>query len=100
MPGAATKADRSRGVMRLLATGCAVAAVAVAIPASAASEAVYRFYNRDTGTHFYTVSLVERDSVIRAFPQFAYEGATFAAPSAMAGTVPVFRFYNTKTGTH
>jgi len=69
-------------------------------PAWAASEAVYRFYNRDTGTHFYTVSVGERDSVIRAFPQFAYEGATFAAPTDAAATVPVFRFYNTQTATH
>ncbi len=66
----------------------------------AGNEAVYRFYNRDTGTHFYTVSVGERDGVIRAYPQFAYEGATFAAPVDAAVTVPVYRFYNTKTGTH
>lgn len=74
--------------------------LAAASGAQAASEPVYRFYNRDTGTHFYTVSLTERDSVIRTLPQFAYEGAAFAAPSGTVGTVPVFRFYNTRTGTH
>ncbi len=101
MPGTAANADRSRNLPRRVRTACwAIAVATLALPASAASEAVYRFYNRDTGTHFYTVSVAERDGVIRAFPQFAYEGAAFAAPSAMTGTVPVFRFYNTKTGTH
>ena len=50
--------------------------------AQAAPDAVYRFYNRETGTHFYTTSVSERDGVIRAFAQFAYEGAAFAALGA------------------
>jgi uncharacterized glyoxalase superfamily protein PhnB len=75
-----------------------IAGAAVAQPAT---DAVYRFYNRESGTHFYTVSVTERDQVIAAFPQFAYEGAVFAAyAQPTAGAVPVFRFYNTKTGTH
>jgi hypothetical protein len=72
-----------------------------ALFAQAAPDAVYRFYNRETGTHFYTVSVSERDDVIRAFAQFAYEGAAFAALSQpRADSVPVFRFYNKTTGTH
>jgi len=72
-----------------------------AIVAQTAPDAVYRFYNRETGTHFYTASLSERDDVIRAFAQFAYEGAAFAALSQpRADSVPVFRFYNKTTGTH
>jgi len=69
--------------------------------AQPAPDAVYRFYNRETGTHFYTVSVSERDDVIRSFAQFAYEGAAFAALSQpRADSVPVFRFYNKTTGTH
>ena len=60
-----------------------------AVVAQTAPDAVYRFYNRETGTHFYTASLSERDDVIRAFAQFAYEGAAFAALSQpRADSVP------------
>ena len=53
---------------------------ATAASAQTAVDAVYRFYNRETGTHFYTiVASAERDGVIQAYPQFAYEGAVFAA---------------------
>ena len=85
---------------------CGIGAAALAMwscPALAQTtpDAVYRFYNRETGTHFYTVSVTERDDVIRAFAQFAYEGAAFAAlRQPRADTVPVFRFYNKTTGTH
>ena len=79
----------------------ALATWSCALFAQAAPDAVYRFYNRETGTHFYTVSVSERDDVIRAFAQFAYEGAAFAALSQpRADSVPVFRFYNKTTGTH
>jgi uncharacterized protein (DUF1800 family) len=72
-----------------------------AVLAQSAPDAVYRFYNRETGTHFYTASVSERDEVVRAFVQFAYEGAAFAALSQpRADSVPVFRFYNKQTGTH
>lgn len=97
-----TRASNRFGHARRRAVhAAAIGALALAASlAQAATDAVYRFYNRDTGTHFYTLSVTERDAVIRAFPQFAYEGATFAAPSDEAGTAPVFRFYNTRTGTH
>ncbi len=79
----------------------ALALAAINADFAQASDAIYRFYNRESGTHFYTVSVAERDGVVAAFPQFAYEGATFAAHAQPApGAVPVFRFYNTKTGTH
>ncbi|MCC6378710.1 MAG: hypothetical protein IT519_07830 [Burkholderiales bacterium] len=62
---------------------------------------VFRFFNKQTGAHFYTASADERDFVIATWPQFAYEGEKFrllAAPAA--GAVPVFRFFNTQTGVH
>jgi hypothetical protein len=88
--------------MRLASLVVTVGLVAATLAsAQTPPDAVYRFYNRETGTHFYTISVSERDSVIQAFPQFAYEGATFSAlAQARAGAVPVFRFYNTKTSTH
>ena len=62
---------------------------------------VYRFFNQATGTHFYTIVAAERDQVIGTYPQFAYEGAAFAAfATAVPASQPVFRFFNTATGTH
>ncbi len=93
----------SRVARAVRGAGTALLVLAIAGPAFAQSgnDAVYRFYNRETGTHFYTISVGERDSVIAAYPQFAYEGAQFAARAQpAAGTVPVFRFYNRTTGTH
>ena len=93
----------SRVARAVRGAGTTLLMLAVAGPAFAQSgnDAVYRFYNRETGTHFYTISVGERDSVIAAYPQFAYEGAQFAARAQpAAGTVPVFRFYNRTTGTH
>ncbi len=40
---------------------------------------VFRFYNQETGTHFYTIVATERDRVIGSYPQFIYEGPAFAA---------------------
>lgn len=62
---------------------------------------IYRFYNTKTGTHFYTVSAAERDSVRAKYPQYSYEGIGFYADASQSGsTTPVYRFYNTKTGAH
>src|SRR5690349_17878066 len=70
---------------------------AVAVDASP----VFRFYNTRTGTHFYTISAAERDSVLANYPWFAFEGSVYYGfTSQQPGTTPVYRFYNTKTGTH
>jgi uncharacterized protein (DUF1800 family) len=62
---------------------------------------VFRFYNSRTGTHFYTISGAERDSVLANYPWFAFEGTVYYGyTSLQPGTTPVYRFYNTKTGTH
>jgi len=69
---------------------------------AAATLPVFRFYNVDTQTHFYTASAAERDHVIATYPQFHPEGVAFhavAADRAGIGT-PVWRFFNTSTGTH
>ncbi|MDQ7956208.1 MAG: hypothetical protein RET84_09890 [Pseudomonadota bacterium] len=41
--------------------------------------AVYRFFNTRTGTHFYTSSAGERDSVIARLRDFVYEGIAYYA---------------------
>ncbi|MEG0922480.1 MAG: trypsin-like peptidase domain-containing protein [Comamonas sp.] len=62
---------------------------------------VYRFYNTQSGTHFFTASAAERDGVIASYRFLQYEGIGFYAsvqsPSAPNG---VFRFFNTNSGSH
>ena len=65
------------------------------------AEGIYRFFNVDTGTHFFTQSTFERDSVINNLDAFNFEGPTFrAADPTNAAADTVFRFFNTQTGTH
>jgi hypothetical protein len=68
---------------------------------AAARTPVYRFYNGQTGAHFYTINLEERDRVQNTLPVYRYEGeAFFVSPVADAGLSPVYRFYNSQTGVH
>ncbi len=65
------------------------------------STPVYRFYNTTTGTHLYTMSTAERDSIQSKLPQYSYEGVAFSAYEVGGGgTVSVYRFFNSNTGTH
>jgi hypothetical protein len=52
------------------------------VGAGAGSMPVFRFYNTWTGTHFYTISAAERDTVRQRYPQFLYEGAVYEAWTA------------------
>lgn len=61
---------------------------------------VFRFYNTQTDTHFYTANEGERDYVMATFGQYAYEGNVFDAALMDASGLDVFRFYNNETGTH
>ena len=62
---------------------------------------VYRFYNRNSGAHFYTASATERDRVIATVPVLAYEGLAFqASGTSDAALSPVYRFFNGQTGVH
>ncbi len=61
---------------------------------------IFRFFNRTTGTHFYTGSPLERD-IVRENPSFSYEGPSFrAASSSDSQTNPVYRFFDRVSGTH
>lgn len=46
---------------------------------AAGTSPVYRFYNTQTGTHFFTISEAEKDYVIVTYPQFTFEGIAWYA---------------------
>lgn len=84
-----------------------------AAPAGAGAATVYRFYNTQTGHHFFTLSEGERALVLRESSDPAYtpenglwpfvdEGTGFLAypDSSHAGTVPVFRFFSPSINRH
>ena len=61
---------------------------------------IYRFYNTETGTHFYSGSKQEVGSVLTTMPNFQFEGAAFSQLNPGAEGVDVLRFFNTETGVH
>jgi uncharacterized protein (DUF1800 family) len=91
---------------RMIASGRKIAAVAtliagIGVVAAQTPAPVFRFYNTQNGTHFYTISVPERDIVLARYPHFAYEGPVYFANIAQQGdSLPVYRFFNTKLGTH
>lgn len=83
------------------AAGGADAGKAMVQAAASSLVTAYRFYNTETGAHFYTISETERDNVRNTLPQFSYEGPAFyVSPVADTGLSPVYRFFNTQTGVH
>ena len=65
---------------------------------------VFRFFDIKTGTHFYTDSTSERDSVIATRPDLTYEG--FGVNALQPSTpndpaeAPVYRFFDIANGSH
>ena len=57
---------------------------------------MYRLYNPNTGEHFYTGSIEERDMLKEA--GWAYEGVAWNAP--IKNGTPVFRVFNPNSGDH
>ena len=65
------------------------------------SQAVTRFYNTGSGSHFYTVSSSEVQSILQYYPGFRFEGQAYlASPVAATGLSPVFRFRNKVNGSY
>ncbi|MCU0915910.1 MAG: hypothetical protein MUC88_15320 [Planctomycetes bacterium] len=65
--------------------------------------AVYRFWSPVLGSHFYTISGTERDTLIKEYPDFwQYEDIAYYAFRAPVGTnlLPVYRFWSLKLATH
>lgn len=108
--------DTRLDTTRLIRLACvAVLGVVIVLLAGAQSASarpvsapVHRFYNTNTGTHFYTASEEERLLVATTWPTvFVYEGPVFETftedigyPELDACRVPLFRFYNTRNGSH
>lgn len=62
---------------------------------------VYRLFNKDIGTHLYTTSISERDSVSQDAALWNSEGSQYYVyDSQEEGTVAVYRFFNTQNGAH
>lgn len=64
---------------------------------------VYRFFNTDTGVHFYTASEKERNFIEDELTNFKGEGASYQGVDPLTGAgepVPVYRFLNEDTGVH
>ena len=57
--------------------GEAFTAFADEITAPEGATPVYRFFIPDSGAYFYTISEVERDSIIANLPNYSYEGIAF-----------------------
>jgi hypothetical protein len=62
---------------------------------------VYRFFDTEYGTHFFTASSSERDTVIATRPDLVYEGIGFYEHTTQQpGDVDVYRFFDSNYGTH
>lgn len=58
---------------------------------------VYRFWSDTYKGHFYTISAVERDSIIATNPNWRYEGAVYCAGTGSGNAdvpTPLFRFWS------
>lgn len=61
---------------------------------------LYRFYNKRTGTHFYTASETEKSSVIANLSAtYRFEGLAYYVSDTVSAA-PVWRFYNLRKGSH
>ncbi len=63
---------------------------------------VYRLFNKVSGSHFYTMTVSERDHVLSTMPNvLSLEGVGFfALAGPVEGSLPVYRFYASRTGSH
>lgn len=61
---------------------------------------VFRFYRPGTGTHFYTGSIAERDTVVTNYGSvYTFEGVSYWLDPE-SNEQPLYRFYRPSTGTH
>jgi hypothetical protein len=76
-------------------------AFSVASAFSPGLSPVHRFFNTQSGVHFYTISETERASVAATLPQFVYEGVAYhASQVAGLGLTPLYRFFVPSKGFH
>lgn len=60
---------------------------------------VYRFFNKNTGHHFFTTDANEAFNILTSLPDFNYESIGFGIKVG-AGDTAVYRLYNSATGRH
>jgi|GEM_PF-2083676 len=83
----------------LVYEGVGLTAVNPATDSTAAP--VYRFFDTKFGTHFYTSSATERDTVLATRTDLVSEGIGFYEHNTQqAGDSPVYRFFDSNFGTH
>ncbi len=99
----ASEAERNNVLSKLSAT-YSLDGVAYSVNTfNAANNApLYRFYNKKNGSHFYTSSLAEKNSVqANLSATYAYDGPAYNVCTAPpAGSQTVYRFFNKKNGSH
>jgi hypothetical protein len=62
---------------------------------------VFRFFDTHTGSHFYTASAAEQETVQATRPDLTFEGTAFYEDSTQqAGDTAVYRFFDKQDGTH
>ncbi|MGI4807083.1 MAG: hypothetical protein ACRYF2_03125 [Janthinobacterium lividum] len=62
---------------------------------------VFRFFDTNSGTHFFTTNADERASISATRPDLIEEQANFAEHlNPVAGDVAVYRFFNSGSGDH
>ncbi|GFH40392.1 InlB B-repeat-containing protein [Lactococcus insecticola] len=60
------------------------------------SQGMYRVYNKNSGEHFYTASVAEKNNLVKL--GWKYEGIGWNAPTS--SNTPVYRVYNKNAGDH
>lgn len=89
-------------LLKAAACGVLVCGLTVQAPevkaegAGSAGVPMYRLYNPNSGEHFYTKSVGERDSLRKA--GWRYESVGWVAPAS--SNTPVYRLYNANAGDH
>lgn len=64
------------------------------------SVSVYRFFNSQLGSHFFTTSEIEK-SHVESLDNFIFEGTGFRAFNIdTSATIPIYRFFNKISGGH
>jgi len=66
------------------------------------NQPLFRFYNKVNGSHFYTASLAEKNSVEANLSHiYSYDGMSYkVCVTPPAGSTTVWRFYNKLNGSH
>ncbi|HEY4752785.1 MAG TPA: hypothetical protein VIH37_05825 [Candidatus Limnocylindrales bacterium] len=64
-------------------------------------SAMYRFWSPVFSSHFYTMSVSEKDHIVAADRNWQYEGVAYCAyATQQPGTVPLYRFWSPSFGKH